>query len=66
MPIPQHNLCWRCGGLQKIARKLRAQNVIKRPIKGRLNMQRNVINAFGSMIATLSIFSGVISIMAAA
>ena len=29
-------------------------------------MQRNVINAFGSMLATLSLFSGVITVMVAA
>jgi hypothetical protein len=29
-------------------------------------MQRNVINAFGSMLATLSLFGGVITAMVAA
>ena len=29
-------------------------------------MQRNFINAFGSMLATLSLFSGVITVMVAA
>lgn len=29
-------------------------------------MQRNVLNVFGSMLATLSLFSGVLTVMVAA
>jgi hypothetical protein len=46
--------------------KLREETDINVGIERRPKMQRNVINAFGSMLATLSLFSGLITVMGAA